>query len=49
MDLLNNKAGEGLILDSSEATFMEDVIEESKKQPVIVDFWAPWCLSLIHI
>ena len=43
MDLLNNKAGEELILDSSEATFMEDVIEESKKQPVIVDFWAPWC------
>ena len=43
MDLLNNKAGEGLILDSSEATFMEDVVEESKKQPVIVDFWAPWC------
>ena len=43
MDLLNNKAGEGLILDSSEATFMDDVVEESKKQPVIVDFWAPWC------
>ena len=43
MDLLNNKAGEELILDSSETTFMEDVVEESKKQPVIVDFWAPWC------
>lgn len=32
-----------LIFDSSEATFMEDVIEASKTVPVIVDFWAPWC------
>ena len=43
MDLQNRNAGEELILDSSEATFMEDVVEESKKKPVIVDFWAPWC------
>ncbi|MEO1536960.1 MAG: co-chaperone YbbN [Pseudomonadota bacterium] len=32
-----------LIKDSTEATFMADVIEESQKVPVIVDFWAPWC------
>ena len=43
MGLLNSNAGEELILDSSESTFMEDVVEESKKKPVIVDFWAPWC------
>lgn len=36
-------AADDLIKDSSEATFMEDVVEVSKTMPVIVDFWAPWC------
>ena len=43
MDLIQKPQGENSIVDGSEATFMEDVVEESKKQPVIVDFWAPWC------
>ncbi len=33
----------GLIKDTTTQTFMKDVIEESKRQPVLVDFWAPWC------
>lgn len=32
-----------LIKDTTEATFMQDVVETSKTVPVIVDFWAPWC------
>lgn len=32
-----------LIKDTSEATFMADVIEASQDVPIIVDFWAPWC------
>jgi putative thioredoxin len=32
-----------LVFDSSEATFMADVVEASQQTPVIVDFWAPWC------
>lgn len=32
-----------LIKDGSDAGFMADVVEASKTQPVIVDFWAEWC------
>jgi putative thioredoxin len=32
-----------LIKNGSTATFMADVIDGSKDQAVIVDFWAPWC------
>ncbi|MDR7230911.1 putative thioredoxin [Caulobacter sp. BE264] len=31
------------IKDGTDASFMADVIEASKTQPVIVDFWATWC------
>jgi len=32
-----------LIIDGTDATFMDDVIEASMTVPVIVDFWATWC------
>lgn len=32
-----------LIKDTGTQTFVRDVIEESKRQPVLIDFWAPWC------
>ncbi|WP_283195952.1 thioredoxin [Rhizobium sp. AN80A] len=36
-------AAGGYIKDTTTATFGKDVIEESRNQPVLVDFWAPWC------
>jgi putative thioredoxin len=32
-----------LIKDTTTADFQQDVIAESRNQPVLVDFWAPWC------
>ena len=32
-----------LIKDTTTAAFRVDVIAESARQPVLVDFWAPWC------
>ena len=50
MSLLQNGGGtastaapEGLIKETTTQTFVKDVIEESKRQPVLIDFWAPWC------
>ncbi|HLN08005.1 MAG TPA: thioredoxin [Xanthobacteraceae bacterium] len=31
------------VKDTTTQAFVKDVIEESRRQPVLVDFWAPWC------
>ncbi len=36
-------AAPDVVKDVTTQSFMKDVIEESKRQPVLVDFWAPWC------
>ena len=33
----------GYVSDTSTTGFAKDVIEASRQQPVLVDFWAPWC------
>ena len=50
MTMLDNGRGvataaapEDLIKETTTQGFMKDVIEESKRQPVLIDFWAPWC------
>jgi putative thioredoxin len=46
MSLIGETAGKppgDIIKDATDASFMADVVEASKEQPVIVDFWATWC------
>jgi putative thioredoxin len=51
MALLSGLRGSGaapspagdLVKDSDTQHFVQDVIQGSRNQPVIVDFWAPWC------
>ncbi|HSI39352.1 MAG TPA: thioredoxin [Xanthobacteraceae bacterium] len=35
--------GDDLVSDTTTQGFMKDVVEESRRRPVLVDFWAPWC------
>src|SRR5260370_25022585 len=36
-------AGAAPVKDVTTASFMAEVVDASFDQPVIVDFWAPWC------
>ncbi len=36
-------SGGGLVVDVTEATFQNEVLQRSMSVPVVIDFWAEWC------
>jgi putative thioredoxin len=43
LDQAGTVTADGVVKETTTQAFVKDVIEESKRQPVLVDFWAPWC------
>ncbi len=39
----SNASAAPAVVDVTDSTFMNEVVQASRETPVIVDFWAPWC------
>lgn len=43
VDVMQERVADVRVVSVTDADFMETVVEESKRRPVVVDLWAAWC------